>query len=76
MIKTSPDPSLCDSCKNAINIIGGSSAITFPDGSGYDCPQRYCSVSHNGDSHIAIHFKGKQKCDSYEAEEKVPCPPG
>lgn len=51
-----PDPSLCDSCKNAYHMPGGVSMWL-----GKNYPQRYCSALT-----ISIHSSGKDACDRYE----------
>ena len=50
-----PKPSLCDTCKNAGYIRGGSAGI-----GAVSYRQRYCSVYH-----IAIHQSGRLECEGY-----------
>ena len=57
MIRTTPEPSLCDTCSHAHFVTGGSAAIFYNDGMVQDCRQRYCGIFH-----IAIHFSGKNEC--------------
>ena len=65
MVKTSPDPSLCDTCKNAYLVEGGGASMSgIGNESGYNCSQRYCSVLT-----VAIHFGGKQECNKYKRKE-------
>jgi len=53
-----PEPSLCDNCRYAYYLEGGSIGIgTYPS---KNYRQRYCAKLH-----ISIHMEGKQKCEYY-----------
>lgn len=58
-----PAPSLCDSCRHA-GVMGGGSVSIGPT----TYRQRYCAVTHPGESGgRAIHTGGYQQCNEYEA---------
>jgi len=59
---TKPQESLCDNCKYAYVVEGGSVCFFDPiTGDYYDCPQRYCSKLIK-----AIHFGGEKNCLHYK----------
>ncbi len=51
-----PEPSLCDGCRFAYHVAGGTSGW-----GGKTYPQRYCAALT-----IAIHGSGKQECERFE----------
>jgi len=60
-----PEPSLCDSCKMAHNVDGGSVGIGTVSGEYKSYRQRYCAKKN-----IAIHTKGFEECEYYSSVAK------
>ena len=73
----SPDPSLCDTCKNAYIVPGGSIGMFNLDGTGKHCRQRYCSTAGSAADGVrepgvfqSISLKGFDECPKYEKKEE------
>lgn len=71
-----PDPSLCDTCKNAYVIRGGLVGMFNLDGTGKLCQQRYCSTKGSAADSVkepgvfqSISMSGYDSCPKYEKKE-------